>query len=123
MEEPILGNKKFRNGIKNIFLDMLGNDESGIYYSCAVITAYLCCIKNSEYGYTPDEIRLIADSYWIKDVSALSEEKLLEVLDNLCNMGILVKGFEKRYFFFRENFCGIIGSQNEIEDKLLKYME
>lgn len=121
--KKILGNKKFRNGIKNIFLDMLGNDESGIYYSCAVITAYLCCIKNSEYGYTPDEIRLIADSYWIKDVSALSEEKLLEVLDNLCNMGIFVKGFEKRYFFFRENFCGIIGSQNEIEDKLLKYME
>lgn len=121
--KKLLGNKKFRNGIKNIFLDMLGNDESGVYYSCAVIIAYLCFIKNSEYGYTPEEIRSIADSYWVKGISSLSEENLAEVLESLCNMGILVKGFENRYFFFRENFCNIIGSQNEIEDRLLKYME
>ena len=111
----IIGNRKFRNRIKNFFLDVL--DKKSYLY--IVVISHLCYVKNSEYGYTADEIQFTAESY----VSSVSENNPDEILENLCNIGILVKGFENRYFFFRENFCNIIGSQEEIEDMLLKYME
>ena len=111
----IIGNRKFRNRIKNFFLDVL--DKKSYLY--IVVISHLCYVKNSEYGYTADEIQLTAESY----VSSVSENNPDEILENLCNIGILVRGFENRYFFFRENFCNIIGSQEEIEDMLLKYME
>lgn len=113
--KKIIGNKKFQNKIKKFFLDVLGKES----YFYIVFISHLCYVKNSEYGYTADEIQLNAENY----ISSVPENNLDEILENLCKAGILVKGFENRYFFFRENFCNIIGSQEEIEDMLLKYME
>jgi len=120
--KKVLVNENFLNitddMLKNILIS--GNNS---YYECVLIMAYLYCTADSVCGYTLEEIKATAENNCMKKFSLISDKELLKILDGLCRKGILIKIFENRYLFCRDNFCGIIGSRNEIEDKLLNYMD
>ncbi len=66
----------------------------------------------------------LGQKYEIPKITDIGLEKMKVLMDELCELNILRKNsMTGRYLFARYNFIQLLGTLDEIENKILQYME
>ena len=99
---------------------MLGDDD--YYYILALILAYLYRNYDSEDGYTAAEILDVAKEFEISRIADMTVEQVQALMTELRELNV-VKEAGHKYLFARYNFSSMLGSAEEVDDKLLSYTE
>ncbi|MBQ7454616.1 MAG: hypothetical protein IJS69_06175, partial [Selenomonadaceae bacterium] len=121
--KKVLADKEFVKDIKTKIEITLGLGKDNYYHTIANLLAYLYYKQNNLVGYSPQDILKAAnDDFGLVDRKILpdSEEKIRALMDELCELNILRKSGESRYFFSRQRILRIVGTLDEVETALLK---
>lgn len=118
-----LADEGFRQQVREKFEITLKLDEDNYYYLIALIMAELYHEEHKVNGYTAKDILEAGTEFDIKKISELGTEKLGAFMDELVDLNILRKTSEKEYLFNRYNFLQMMGSKQEVDDKLIECME
>ena len=114
---------EFTREIREKFEITLREDQDKYYEAIALIMAYLYHKNGYSRGYDAEDIRNVSKDFEISKISELSIDKLNAFLEELKDLNIFRNTDETHYLFTRFNFYQMMGSQSEVEDKLLEYME
>ncbi len=121
--KTVLKDEGFRDQIRQKF-DItlkLGNDK--YYYAIALLIAYLYHENDNDDGYSMEDLRVAAADFDIRIITDISSENLASLLEDLCELNILRKTAKGKYLFTRYTFFQMMGSLDEVENKLLGIME
>ena len=120
--KKVLAESDFRAQIREKFMItlMLGDDD--YYYILALILAYLYRNYDSEDGYTAAEILDVAKEFEISRIADMTVEQVQALMTELRELNV-VKEAGHKYLFARYNFSSMLGSAEEVDDKLLSYTE
>lgn len=121
--KKVLADTEFTREIREKFEITLGVDEDKYYDVIALIMAYLCHENGYSRGYGANDIKKVSEEFEIAKISELSIDKLNAFLEELKDLNIFKNTDATHYLFTRLNFYQMMGSQSEVEDKLLAYME
>lgn len=112
-----------QNDIYNKFSITLkiGNDD--FYYIIALLVAYHYHNDKSSSGCDARKLLELADTYCIKKLTALGEEKIDALMEEMCELNVLQHTGDGRYRFARHSFCQMMGTPEHIDNELEKYME
>ena len=99
----------------------LGNDR--YYYIIALLMAYLYYMRSSHNGYTPEDILAQINDFSIMDFQGFNAEQIEALMEELCELNVFRKKNQHRYLFSRYTFFQLMGTQAEVEDKLLEVTE
>jgi hypothetical protein len=69
--------------------------------------------------YTASEVSEIVHDYWPDAFQGIQADELAGLLDELCGLGVLVRTRSGRYRLRSPNIVRLMGTEGEIEDKLL----
>lgn len=115
----ILSDKSFVEEIKNKFEITLTLDNE--YYIIALLLAHLFVTEERSNGYSPEEIMKLSADLGVDNLKHFNTEQIETLLEELCDLNILKKLGE--YYLFRtKSFRDLLGSKQEIEEKLLELM-
>ncbi len=92
------------------------------YHIIALIFAYLYEEVPNEKKYTVDDLMKVAQEYKITRLLKLNREKIEELLNEMWDLNILSKE-DEYYRFATEGFRELLGSKEQIEDGISKYIE
>ncbi len=120
--KKVLSNPDFAEEIKNKLEITLFVEETGRshYHIIALIIAYLNYISPSPKGYTSECIFNIAEEYRITRITSLKKEQLEELLHEMWDLNLLSANGEY-YVFATEGLREMLGSQENVEQKMSKY--
>ena len=125
--KKVLSDKSFTEEInKRLWMTLTVNEEEGSYYMIiALILAYLNFEHPDIKGYSMEELKEVAMSFNINTILDLEEEQLNEILMEMWDLNILTadettNGY--RYMFSSEGFRDLLGSKENVEKGLEKYI-
>lgn len=121
--KKILADTEFTREIREKFEITLGVDEDKYYDAIVLIMAYLYHENGYSRGYDANDIKKVSEEFEITKISELSIDKLNAFLEELKDLNIFRNTDATHYLFARLNFYQMMGSQSEVEDKMLAYME
>ncbi|MBR2214384.1 MAG: hypothetical protein IJ849_01340 [Selenomonadaceae bacterium] len=121
--KKVLADPGFMEQIKEKFEITLKLGEDQTYYVLALILAYLYHEHGYSAGYTSEDILSVAESYEMKKLLRLPPENIAALLEELRELNILRETAEGKYLFTRYTFFQMMGSQGDVEDKLVEVME
>ena len=113
----VLTNRAFQEQVREKFMITLRLDSDKYYYIIAYLLASLYHKAGSR-GFTPAEIAHEASAYDFEQFRTLSRERLTAFLDELTELNVLRGNAEGRYFFNRYSFFQMLGSRDDVEEKL-----
>lgn len=121
--KKVLAEQSLQNDIYNKFSITLkiGNDD--FYYIIALLVAYHYHNDKSSSGCDARKLLELADTYCIKKLTALGEEKIDALMEEMCELNVLQHTGDGRYRFARHSFCQMMGTPEHIDNELEKYME
>ncbi len=119
--KKVLSDPHFREQIKEKFDDtlFLDADDGGYYYSAALLIA-LISENSGKLSCSVTEISEEAKKHGLSSLAALEKDSLEAILDELCCLNILMKDSDCAYSFSTKNFRDMMGSAEDIEEKLLE---
>jgi hypothetical protein len=122
--KKILSDKTFIDMVNEKFEATLFTEEKGRsnYHIIALIIAYLYYCEPNEKGYSCDDILRIAGEYRINRVTSLTPDQFSEILGEMCDLNV-VTVMDDNYLFATDGFRHHLGSQEEVEQKIAKYIE
>ena len=121
--KKVLADKTLLQEIKKKFDITLGVGDDDYYNIIALLVAYHYYQEKSQNGCSVDDVKEIADGFYIKKISTLDTEKISALMEEMRELNVLQYTEDGRYRFTRYNFCQMMGTIQEINDKLEKYME
>ena len=113
----VLTNRAFQEQVREKFMITLRLDSDKYYYIIAYLLASLYHKAGSR-GFTPAEIAHEASAYDFEQFRTLSRERLTAFLDELTELNVLRGNADGRYFFNRYSFFQMLGSKDDVEEKL-----
>ena len=121
--KKVLAEQSLQNDIYNKFSITLkiGNDD--FYYIIALLVAYHYHNDKSSSGCDARKLLELADTYCIKKLTSLGEEKIDALMEEMCELNVLQHTGDGRYRFARHSFCQMMGTPEHIDNELEKYME
>lgn len=125
--KKVLAAPDFMDQVREKFEITLKLDEDNMYYIIALLMAYLyyqnANSATESNGFSAQDIIEAARSVDIKKVADQRTEVIEALMDELLELNILRRTVQKLYLFSRYSFFQMMGTSDEIEDKLLGYME
>lgn len=121
--KKVLADKNFTEEIKNKFYMTLTVEEDKYYMVIAIIMAFLYHEKGYNRGYTVEDIKNVSNEFGIKKISELTLENLTAFMEELRDLNIFRNTDSSHFLFTRYNFFQMMGSKEEVENKLEDYME
>ena len=118
--KKVLSDKHFRDEIKNKFEITLRLDDA--YYIIALIMASLDDSSENKNGYSSSDILAEAQKLKINLISELDKEQIDAFLGELVDLNVLKSTGGGLFSFSTKNFRDMLGSKNDIEEKLLSLM-
>ena len=121
--KKVLAESDFRQQIREKFEITLKLDEDNYYYIIALIMAHLYHENGYNEGYSPEDIYNIGCEFDIKRIKNLSVDKIAALMDELRELNVFRITSENRYLYTRYSFFQMMGSSQEVDDKMMDYME
>lgn len=125
--KKVLAAPDFMDQVREKFEITLKLDEDNMYYIIALLMAYLyyqnANSATESNGFSAQDIIEAARSVDVKKVADQRTEVIEALMDELLELNILRRTVQKLYLFSRYSFFQMMGTSDEIEDKLLGYME
>ena len=119
--KKVLGEDNLQEEIRQKFFITLTVGSDNYYLLIAMITAYL--YKNDEgICVTPNDVLTFAKDFEIKDIAALSPEKVAALMEEMRELNVLQHNGEHGYRFTHFSFFQMMGTKAYLEQKLEKYM-
>lgn len=119
----VLAESDFRNQIREKFMITLTIGDDDYYYILALILAYLYRNYDREGGYSASDILRIAKELNTKRISGMTKEQVDALMTELCELNVIRVTAENRYLFSRYNFFTMMGTSDEVDEKLLSFSE
>lgn len=120
--KKVLADKGFMKQIREKYEITLKLDEDNYYYIIALLIAQLYHENGYNSGYTPSDVFEEGSFLAVSKIMNLNIEKLTALMEELCELNVLRKTSDNEYLFNRFSFFQMMGSQQEVEDKLMEYM-
>ena len=121
--KKVLSEDGFIQQVREKFEITLKLDEDNYYYIIALLMARLYHSNGYSRGYTVHDIYNEGNDYLIAKIKNVGEEKLGVFVDELCELNVFRRLADDKYVFNRYNFFQMMGTQQEIDDRLQEYME
>lgn len=121
--KKVLAEQTLQHDIREKFFITLKVGDDDYYYIIALLVAYDYHDDKSKNGCNAEDILKVAEGYSIKKISALDREKLIALMEEMRELNVLQHTGDGRYRFARYSFCQMMGTVQQIEDELMKYME
>lgn len=119
--KKVLGEDNLQEEIRQKFFITLTVGSDNYYLLIAMITAYL--YKNDEgICVTPKDVLTFAKDFEIKDIAALSPEKVAALMEEMRELNVLQHNGEHGYRFTHFSFFQMMGTKAYLEQELEKYM-
>ena len=119
--KKVLGEDNLQEEIRQKFFITLTVGSDNYYLLIAMITAYL--YKNDEgICVTPNDVLTFAKDFEIKDIAALSPEKVAALMEEMRELNVLQHNGEHGYRFKHFSFFQMMGTKAYLEQELEKYM-
>lgn len=119
--KKVLGEDNLQEEIRQKFFITLTVGSDNYYLLIAMITAYL--YKNDEgICVTPNDVLTFAKYFEIKDIAALSPEKVAALMEEMRELNVLQHNGEHGYRFTHFSFFQMMGTKAYLEQELEKYM-
>lgn len=119
--KKVLGEDNLQEEIRQKFFITLTVGSDNYYLLIAMITAYL--YKNEEgICVTPNDVLTFAKDFEIKDIAALSPEKVAALMEEMRELNVLQHNGEHGYRFTHFSFFQMMGTKAYLEQELEKYM-
>lgn len=119
--KKVLGEYNLQEEIRQKFFITLTVGSDNYYLLIAMITAYL--YKNDEgICVTPNDVLTFAKDFEIKDIAALSPEKVAALMEEMRELNVLQHNGEHGYRFTHFSFFQMMGTKAYLEQELEKYM-
>lgn len=119
--KKVLGEDNLQEEIRQKFFITLTVGSDNYYLLIAMITAYL--YKNDEgICVTPNDVLTFAKDFEIKDIAALSPEKVAALMEEMRELNVLQHNGEHGYRFTHFSFFQMMGTKAYLEQELGKYM-
>lgn len=119
--KKVLGEDNLQEEIRQKFFVTLTVGSDNYYLLIAMITAYL--YKNDEgICVTPNDVLTFAKDFEIKDIAALSPEKVAALMEEMRELNVLQHNGEHGYRFTHFSFFQMMGTKAYLEQELEKYM-
>lgn len=125
----LLQKEAFMEQTRQKFMMTLGIDkEEHQYYSILAYLMAYCYDENESRinGVSVEEICEAAEETGIAVISRLAISQVKSLLDELCDLNILYSAYgsqPKRYVFSRPAFKDMLGTQDDVTEALLKYID
>jgi hypothetical protein len=120
--KKVLADKGFMKQIREKYEITLKLDEDNYYYIIALLVAQLYHENGYNSGYTPYDVFEEGNYLGVSKIMKLNIDKLAALMEELCELNVLRKTSGDEYLFNRFSFFQMMGSQQEVEDKLMEYM-
>ena len=120
--KKVLAEDGFVQQVREKFEITLKLDEDNYYYIIALLMATLYHNNGYSTGYSVDDIYREGYDLEISKIRNSGREKLAVFMDELCELNVLRRLAGDKYVFNRYNFFQMMGTQQEVEDKLMEYM-
>lgn len=119
--KKVLGEDNLQEEIRQKFFITLTVGSDNYYLLIAMITAYL---YNNDEGIcvTPNDVLTFAKNFEIKDIAALSPEKVAALMEEMRELNVLQHNGEHGYRFTHFSFFQMMGTKAYLEQELEKYM-
>ena len=98
----------------------LDEDQGSCYYPLALLIGWMYYLEPSRNGYTAQDVLRCAVDYAVKPLNGLDEEKIDALLQELQDLNILRSVTNNSYLLASKNFRDLLGSDEEINEKLTK---
>lgn len=119
--KKVLGEDNLQEEIRQKFFITLTVGSDNYYLLIAMITAYL--YKNDDgICVTPNDVLTFAKDFEIKDIAALSPEKVAALMEEMRELNVLQHNGEHGYRFTHFSFFQMMGTKAYLEQELEKYM-
>ena len=119
--KKVLGEDNLQEELRQKFFITLTVGSDNYYLLIAMITAYL--YKNDEgICVTPNDVLTFAKDFEIKDIAALSPEKVAALMEEMRELNVLQHNGEHGYRFTHFSFFQMMGTKAYLEQELEKYM-
>ena len=119
--KKVLGEDNLQEEIRQKFFITLTVGSDNYYLLIAMITAYL--YKNDEgICVTPNDVLTFSKDFEIKDIAALSPEKVAALMEEMRELNVLQHNGEHGYRFTHFSFFQMMGTKAYLEQELEKYM-
>ncbi len=120
--KKVLADKGFMEQIREKFDITLRLDDDDYYHIIALLVAHLYHQNGYMSGYTSEEVHEEGRSLGIYKIEELSLNKLTALMEELCELNVLRKTSDEKYLFNQYRFHQMMGSCQEVDDKLMEYM-
>ena len=125
--KKVLSDPAFMNQIREKFEITLKLDEDNMYYIIALLMAYLYhqnanSAADSE-GFSAEDIKEAAIGVGINQVAVQKTQVINGLMQELLELNILRHTVNEKYLFSRYSFFQMMGTSDEIDSRLLEYME
>ena len=104
--------------IREKFIITLKVDQDDYYYLIALLGAYHYHFSEESSMFSAEDIQSHAREYGIKKLSGLSEESIHALMEEMRELNVLQSVTASNYRFARYNFCQMMGSEEEVCDKI-----
>ena len=121
--KKVLAEQSLQHDIREKFFITLKVGDDDYYYIIALLVAYHYHENKSSNGCNAQELLQLGQVFSIQKITALDEEKLTALMEEMRELNVLQYTGDGRYRFTRHSFCQMMGTTQQIEDELLKYME
>ena len=98
----------------------LDEDQGSYYYPLALLIGWMYNVAHTKAGYTARDVLNHARDLKIAPLDTLDEEKIDALLQELQDLNILRRVSSNSYLLASKNFRDLLGSDEEIFDKLGK---
>lgn len=120
--KKVLAEQSLQQDIREKFFITLKIGEDDYYYIIALLVAYYYHDNKLKKGCSAADLHELADTYYIGKISELTTEKLEALMEEMKELNVLQSTDGNRYRFTRYSFCQMMGTTQQIEDELEKYM-
>lgn len=120
--KKVLSEEGFQQKIREKFMVTLKLDEDHAYYMIALLTAYMDYKERKPNGYSPKDILRYAKGFEIKKMKEMQPEQIEALMEEMRELNVLRRTSKSCYWFTRNNFFQMLGTVEQIEEELMKYM-
>lgn len=121
--KKVLAEQSLQQDIREKFFITLKVGEDDYYYIIALLVAYHYHKNKSQNGCSAADLIELARMLEIGKLSDMGTEKISAFMEEMRELNVLQHIGDGRYRFARHSFCQMMGTVQQIDDELLKYME
>lgn len=124
--KKVLADAEFTNQVWEKFEITLKLDEDNMYYILALLVAYLYhqdSLAANSTGVTPEDVISAAKELSIRKVAIQTVAVIEGYMQELKELNVFRQTVDEQYLFSKYSFFQMMGTIDEVENKLMEYME